>query len=99
MANSYSQTWFELFLETQLYTEYEVTFIARNLPGPDYRRILDVCCGPGRHSRPLAARGYEVVGIDLDETALARARRETAGNATNEPRLLSPVMKSNSGLE
>lgn len=82
MVNSYSQTWFELFLETQLYTADEVAFVTRNLPRPDYRRILDVCCGPGRHSRPLAEQGYEVVGIDLDETVLAKARRETAGKAT-----------------
>lgn len=82
MKNSYSQAWFEVFLETQLYTEQEVAFGMRNLPLPAYKRVLDVCCGPGRHSVPLAERGYEVVGIDLDERALERARQKTAGNAT-----------------
>jgi SAM-dependent methyltransferase len=86
MSNTYSQTWFELFLETQLYTEQEVAFVGRHLPRPRYRRVLDVCCGSGRHSRPLAEQGYEVVGIDRDvvalANALAKARSSTAVNAT-----------------
>jgi 2-polyprenyl-3-methyl-5-hydroxy-6-metoxy-1,4-benzoquinol methylase len=65
VANSYSPTWFELFLETQPYTAEEVAFVARNLPDPSHHRILDVCCGPGRHARPLAEQGYEVDGNRL----------------------------------
>lgn len=82
MVNGYSQTWFKLFLETQPYTEQEVNFLLRNLPNPPYRRILDVCCGPGRHSQPLVEHGYQLVGIDLDENALAKARRLSNGLAT-----------------
>lgn len=81
MINTYSQTWFELFLETQLYTEAEVGFVIRQLPRPPFSRILDVCCGPGRHSRPLSEQGYHIVGIDLDQTALAKARHNAAENA------------------
>lgn len=82
MVNSYSQTWFELFLETQPYTKQEVAFIARHLPNPPYSRIMDIGCGPGRHTRLLAERGYEMVGIDLDEVSLDKARRHTIGKAT-----------------
>jgi 2-polyprenyl-3-methyl-5-hydroxy-6-metoxy-1,4-benzoquinol methylase len=38
-------------------------------------RALDVACGKGRNSLFLAARGFEVTGIDLSEVALAEARR------------------------
>ncbi|MEM1044186.1 MAG: class I SAM-dependent methyltransferase [Bacteroidota bacterium] len=41
-------------------------------------RVLDVACGRGRHSRILAARGYDVTGVDLSENALRSARRRAA---------------------
>lgn len=83
MVNTYSQTWFKLFLETQPYTEQETAFIIRQLPPPFYRRILDLCCGQGRHTSLLAAASYEMVGLDSDEAALDKARRNTTqGQAT-----------------
>ena len=27
-------------------------------------RVLDLCCGPGRHSVEFAARGFRVTGVD-----------------------------------
>ena len=41
-------------------------------------RILDICCGVGRHSVELASRGYRVTGIDLTRAYLDAAK-ETAG--------------------
>jgi histidinol-phosphate/aromatic aminotransferase/cobyric acid decarboxylase-like protein/SAM-dependent methyltransferase len=38
-------------------------------------RLLDAACGQGRHARPLARKGYQVVGVDIDERALERAQR------------------------
>lgn len=38
------------------------------------RRVLDLCCGPGRHAIPLAGRGHEVVGVDHSAFLLERAR-------------------------
>ncbi len=81
MANTYSPIWFDLFLETQPYTQAEVAFVERNLPNPPYERILDVACGPARHARLLAELGYEVTGIDIHEEALATARQITGGSA------------------
>ncbi len=41
--------------------------------------VLDSCCGPGRHSIELAARGYRVTGVDITETYLEAARESAAG--------------------
>jgi SAM-dependent methyltransferase len=34
-------------------------------------RVLDVACGNGRHLRYLRGRGYRVLGVDRDASALA----------------------------
>ncbi|MER3418842.1 MAG: class I SAM-dependent methyltransferase, partial [Chloroflexota bacterium] len=41
--------------------------------------ILELGVGSGRLAIPLAAAGYDVVGIDTDPAMLARARLRTAG--------------------
>ena len=55
--------------------------IRRYGDGGAYRRILDLGCGTGNHSLPLARRGYEMTGVDLsaDMVALARRKAEGAG--------------------
>lgn len=55
----------------------EVESLLRCLPLPESGRVLDFCCGDGRHSRALARHGYEVVGFDLSSYLLAEARRKT----------------------
>lgn len=39
--------------------------------------LLDLCCGPGRHSLELARRGFPVTGVDRTAAFLDIARRET----------------------
>jgi SAM-dependent methyltransferase len=46
------------------------------LAGAPPARILDVGCGSGRFAIPLAAQGYDVVGIDTAPGMLAAARRD-----------------------
>ena len=48
--------------------------VGSDLGGP----ILDLACGPGRHSLALARRGFEVTGVDLSEPFLSRAREAAA---------------------
>ena len=45
-------------------------------------RVLDVGCGPGRHSRELAARGHAVVGIDISQVFIDEARAGAPDGAT-----------------
>jgi SAM-dependent methyltransferase len=46
-------------------TDQEVAFLAGLLDLSAGDVVLDVGCGPGRHARALAARGVDVVGVDL----------------------------------
>jgi SAM-dependent methyltransferase len=47
------------------------------------RSLLDLGCGTGRHSVELATRGYEVVGVDLSEGMLDRARRRAVAEGAS----------------
>lgn len=46
---------------------------------PDGGELLDVPCGFGRHSVPLARAGYRATGVDRSGALLAEARRRAAG--------------------
>lgn len=39
-------------------------------------RILDLCCGTGRHSLELAQRGFDVTGVDRTARYIGRAGQE-----------------------
>jgi SAM-dependent methyltransferase len=54
----------------------EARFVAaRVAPGA---RVLDAGCGTGRVAARLAELGYDCVGVDVDESMLAEARRSGA---------------------
>jgi len=38
--------------------------------------ILDLCCGPGRHSLQLARSGFSVTGVDRTKMYLEKARKQ-----------------------
>lgn len=69
--NRYSAQWRTTFGEPEpARTDADVAFLRDALPLPDYRRVLDVACGSGRHKRALERVGYEVVGVDNDPAVL-----------------------------
>ncbi len=47
-------------------------------------RVLDVGCGPGRHSHELAVRGIECHGVDISERFVRLARSHAPDGATFE---------------
>jgi 2-polyprenyl-3-methyl-5-hydroxy-6-metoxy-1,4-benzoquinol methylase len=62
------------YTENSAPTEVESVLRMLNLKPP--AKILDLCCGFGRHSLVLARNGFEVTGLDLSERFLAQARRK-----------------------
>ncbi len=52
-------------------------------------RVLDICCGAGRHLAALAAAGFDVWGVDLSEELLA----EAAGRPGGADRLVMADMR------
>jgi SAM-dependent methyltransferase len=59
----------------------ECDFIEKTLELAPGARVLDLCCGQGRHAIELAKRGFAVTGADLSEHLLgiARGAAEEAG--------------------
>ena len=58
--------------------EKEAAFAERVLELKGGARILDLCCGQGRHSVLLARRGFEVTGLDLSPAYLELVRQSAA---------------------
>lgn len=48
---------------------------------PGGARLLDLCCGHGRHAGELVSRGLRVVGVDRSSDFLRRARSECTARA------------------
>ena len=89
MALSTTQAWDALFSDFYLRAfadeardadAQEQALAAAQLSGcPDGGDLLDVPCGFGRHSVPLARAGYRVVAVDRSQALLDEARRRGGG--------------------
>ena len=84
-----SETWYREIFDAEylrLYlptltaerTEREVAGVLQLLQLPPGAKILDLCCGHGRHAVALAERGYPVTGQDLSGCFLDMARASAA---------------------
>jgi 2-polyprenyl-3-methyl-5-hydroxy-6-metoxy-1,4-benzoquinol methylase len=84
--------WFESWFNTEEYLNVyrhrnesealkHIDFILENTMIPPGSSVLDMACGPGRHSLILAKKGYDVTAVDLSENLLCVAGRlaEEAG--------------------
>ncbi|MGZ6996026.1 MAG: SAM-dependent methyltransferase, partial [Acidimicrobiia bacterium] len=61
-------------------TEQEIDFLTGALGLSPGMRVLDVGCGPGRHSLALARRGIATHGVDLSPEFVALAREAAAAD-------------------
>ncbi|MBI2067048.1 MAG: class I SAM-dependent methyltransferase [Deltaproteobacteria bacterium] len=57
----------------------EVDFVLRHLRIFPGGRFLDVGCGSGEHAIQIAARGYDVTGIDIAPQLIWRAQKKGRG--------------------
>lgn len=61
----------------------ECDFIEHEINYDKAASIIDIGCGTGRHALELARRGYSVVGIDLSQSLLHKAREKAANKGLN----------------
>jgi SAM-dependent methyltransferase len=57
-------------------TPEEVANITSLLNIGETASVLDLCCGPGRHSLQLARQGFSVTAVDRTKMYLERARKQ-----------------------
>lgn len=67
-------------------TVQEIDFLVASLPLSPGMRVLDVGCGPGRHSHELARRGITAHGLDISQTFIDLATTNAPAGATFERR-------------
>lgn len=74
--------WFSSKLYLELYKHRNeddarnlINLIERTLPLKKGDKVLDVCCGEGRHSIELARRGFNVTGFDLSKFLISEAKK------------------------
>lgn len=92
LRNAIDSNWFERSFESLypiLYAhrtveaaEPEVDFACRVLLLEPNDRVLDLCCGTGRHMVHLLNRTPYVVGLDYSQDLLAGARQQIGNEAT-----------------
>ena len=56
----------------------QIEFLQTHIKIPKDSKILDLCCGNGRHTVELKKLGYDVVGLDLSEDLLEVARSKAS---------------------
>ncbi|MCY3019745.1 MAG: ATP phosphoribosyltransferase regulatory subunit [Planctomycetota bacterium] len=80
-SRHYPALYLDMIGEQRNETEVDEALAWLNVTDGRLCRILDVPCGIGRHSIPLARRGHRVRAIDrsADFLAIARARAKQAG--------------------
>jgi len=54
----------------------EIASLARWAPLEPGDRVLDACCGSGRHLAALISAGCDAVGFDLSDELISRTRRD-----------------------
>jgi ubiquinone/menaquinone biosynthesis C-methylase UbiE len=77
---------FEPFLFTedrQLNAKEEVKKVVKLLKIKTNDRILDLCCGIGRHSLEFSRRDFDVVGVDRTSHFIDKAKQKAEENELN----------------
>ncbi len=84
-VTAYGEHYYEAYREmyTPEETRAEVAGVVQLLGLTPGARILDLCCGFGRHSLELARLGYQVTGLDLSPALLRHAREDAAAEGLN----------------
>ena len=60
-------------------TKSEIDTVEKIVGSLKNKKVLDLCCGMGRHTLEMAARGAEVDGIDHSKSWIQKAREKAGG--------------------
>jgi SAM-dependent methyltransferase len=81
------KNWFNSSFYHKLYfkrdekeAEAFINQLIRRLQPPAGAKMLDVACGKGRHSKILAAKDYQVTGIDISPDSIRSAKKAEKEN-------------------
>jgi SAM-dependent methyltransferase len=89
------KNWYEKWFSNKYYLEIYshrdekeardiINLIQRCIPLCTNSKVLDVCCGAGRHSIELARRGYKVTGFDLSSYLISQAVENLSNSKESE---------------
>ncbi len=56
----------------------DLQFYRKWLPKNKDKRILELCCGTGRLTLPIAKDGYHITGVDITPSMLEKARKKAS---------------------
>lgn len=86
-ANEWFRLWFSSPYYDILYHERNkeeaerlIDKLMNFLQMPEHSFILDAACGKGRHSIALAAKGFDVTGVDICASAITEAKKYETNN-------------------
>ena len=71
----------------------DLPFYLRWLPKHPNAKILELCCGTGRLTIPIAKKGYDIIGVDLTPSMLQRAA-EKANEAELDIKFIEGDMRT-----
>lgn len=69
---------YDRFVDWKGRLAHELPFFVRLFQEHGVQRVLDAACGTGHHAIALARQGYAVVGADLSQAMVERARANAA---------------------
>ena len=76
--NDLFSRWYPLYYDRRDTQTYDIELFEELLEGR--QKVFEICCGTGRILLPLAKRGHEMHGIDMDENMLARLMEKAEGS-------------------
>jgi SAM-dependent methyltransferase len=73
----FDEHYLKVYKELEKETSREVEAIVRMMDLKPKAKILDLCCGYGRHSIELVQRGFQVTGYDLSDFFIEKAKKDS----------------------
>jgi SAM-dependent methyltransferase len=83
IKNEWFKKWFSNKYYLELYKHRDdkeaidlINLVQRSIGLSCNAKVLDVCCGAGRHSIEFAKRGFDVTGFDLSKFLISEAKKQ-----------------------